>query len=191
MDAGPRSVRSVFRVLSGRVALALLLGCCATLSPLSAQQAASRVGYVDMQRLIDSAPHVLAARERLRAEFDARDRELTIEEARLAELDARLRDEGPAMAAEARDTLQRQADALRRSIERTQQRLRDELDARSREEIDRAWPLIIEAVSDYAREAGYDLVVQSPVIYVSGRIDITERVLERLRQDYAGRGTLP
>ena len=60
---------------------------------LAVAQETSRIGYVDMKRLIDNAPQMLAARERLRVEFDARDAEITAEIARLATLDARLRDE--------------------------------------------------------------------------------------------------
>jgi len=50
------------------------------------------------------------------------------------------------------------------------------------QETDNAWPLIEEAVADYAREQGFDLVLPGPVLYASGRIDITDRVLDRLRQ---------
>jgi outer membrane protein len=150
-----------------------------------AQDGPSRVGYVDMQRLIDNAPQTLAARERLKQEFDKRDAGLKQEEARLAALDLRLKD-GPTVLPEAeRTALQRQADALRRSVERTRQRLREEFNARVDQELDRTWPLINEAVAEFAREQGYDLVVPSPVIYVSGRIDITDRVLDRLKRDYS------
>lgn len=158
--------------------LALLGG---TASPIAwAQPAPTRVGYVDMKRLLDSAPQVLAANARLKREFDARDAELTRDEARLAELDARLATGG----ADSPDALQRQADALRRSVERTRQRLRDDLRTRSQEEVDRAWPVINDAIADYAREQGYDLVVPSPQVYVSGRIDITDDVLERMRREF-------
>lgn len=146
----------------------------------TAQPAPTRVGYVDMKRLLDNAPQVIAANGKLKQEFDARDAELKRDEARLAELDTRLSSGG----ADAPDTLQRQADALRRSVERTRQRLRDDLRARSQEEVDRAWPLINDAIADYAREQGYDLVVPSPQVYVSGRIDITDDVLERMRREF-------
>ena len=144
-----------------------------------AQPVPTRVGYVDMQRLLDSAPQVLAANARLKQEFDARDAELTADQARLAELDARVASGG----ADDPEALRRQADALRRSVERTRQRLRDELRTRSDEEVDKTWPLINDAVADYAREQGYDLVVPSPVVYVSGRIDITDDVIERMRRE--------
>jgi outer membrane protein len=161
------------------LALALIAGAA------SAQDGPSRVGYVDMQRLIDNAPHMLAARARLKQEFDQRDAALKQDEARLAGLDLRLKDEAATLPAAELATLQRQADALRRSVERTRQRLREEFGTRVDQELDRTWPLINEAVADFAREQGYDLIVQSPVIYVSGRIDVTDRVLDRLKSDYS------
>lgn len=169
------------RACAGWLLLALALLAGTALPPAAlGQPAPTRVGYVDMQRLLDNAPQVLAANARLKQEFDARDAALTADQARLAELDARLASGG----AENADALQRQADALRRSVERTRQRLRDELRTRSDEEVDKTWPLINEAVADYAREQGYDLVVPSPVVYVSGRIDITDDVIERMRREF-------
>lgn len=164
-----------------RAGLLLLLALAGS---ASAQQG-SKVGYVDMQRLIDNAPQVLAARARLEEEFGARDREFKAEQARLAELDARVRDEAATLPASDLDALRRQAEALRRSIDRTRARLREELAQRREQELERAWPLVTDAVSDLAREEGYDLIVPSPVIFASGRIDITDRVLDRLKRDFA------
>ncbi|MCX7556684.1 OmpH family outer membrane protein [Xanthomonadaceae bacterium JHOS43] len=140
-------------------------------------QGGSRIGYVDMQRLLTHAPQILDARHRMQREFDARDAELRVDEARLAELDL-----GASKATndEDRAVLLRQAEALRRSIERTRQRLRDELASRVDEETEKAWPQINDAIAEHGREQGYDLIVTSPVAYVSGRIDVTDDVLERL-----------
>lgn len=165
-----------------RAALWLLLALPGT---VAAQQGSSKVGYVDMQRLIDNAPQVLAARTRLESEFGARDREFKADQARLAELDGRVRDEGARLPAAELDMLKRQAEALRRSIDRTRARLRAELAQRREQELERAWPLVTDAVSDLATEEGFDLIVPSPVIFASGRIDITDRVLDRLKRDYA------
>lgn len=148
-------------------------------------QQGSRVGYVDMQRLLDTAPQVIAARERLQLEFAARDQRLRGDEARLEDLDRDLRAAAEGDDAAAIAALRRQRDALQRSVDRTRERLRSELDTRSGQEVDRAWPQINEAVAELAREEGFDLIVPSPVVYVSGRIDITDRVLDRLRREYA------
>ena len=181
MKAGRRTWQ---RWLQARLGPGLALAVALS-APLSAQESA-RIGYVDMQRLLDNAPQITAARARLTREFTERDQALNVDVARLAELDARLLREATLPAAERSESLPRQTEALRRSVERTRQRLRDELDARKDEEIERAWPQINEAIAEFAREEGYDLVVQSPVVYVSGRVDITDRVLDRLTREFHG-----
>ncbi len=143
----------------GRI-LAVLLACLLGLSTHPSLAQSVRIGYVDMQRLLVSAPQIIAARGKMQKEFDARDAELRVDEARLAELELRA---GSAAAPEDRDGLKRQADALRRSIERTRERLRD-------------------AIAEHGRAQGYDLIVTSPVAYVSGRIDVTDDVLALLRR---------
>jgi len=155
------------------------------------QGAAIKIGYVDMKRLIDSAPQMVEARARLEREFGARDREFSADQTRLAEMDARVRDGAATLPAAELDTLRRQADALRRSIERTRTRLREELAQRSEQELTQLEARVANAVSALAREEGYDLIVPSPVIFASGRIDITDRVLDRLKRDYAAPGAQP
>ena len=56
---------------------------------VSAQAQSGKVGYLDMQRLLDNAPQVVAARKQLESEFRARDQQLKQEEARLAALKER------------------------------------------------------------------------------------------------------
>jgi outer membrane protein len=157
-----------------------LLAYLVLLTPAASAQTTLRIGYVDMERLLTQAPQILSARTRLQKEFDARDAELRLDSARLAELDLRVKQ---ATEAAERTDLSRQADALRRSIERTRQRLREELNARVDEETEKAWPQINDAIAILGREQGYDLIVTSPVAYVSGRIDVTDDVLARLARD--------
>src|SRR5690606_4415253 len=103
-------------------------------------------------------------------------------------MEQRLATQGASLSADEAARLQRETDALRRSIERTRSRLQQELNQRVDQELSRAWPLMEAAVAEYAREAGYDLVLASPQLYASGRIDITDRVLDRLRQQARAAG---
>ncbi|MBN8728509.1 MAG: OmpH family outer membrane protein [Xanthomonadales bacterium] len=142
-----------------------------------------RIGYVDMKRLLDNAPQVVAGRRTLEREFASRDATLQEDEKRAAAL--RTRKTGAA-GAEA-DALQRELDALERSIRRNREALRAELKTRSDQELDRSWREINDAVVEFAREQGYDLIVPSPVIYASPKVDVTERILERLRREAAAK----
>lgn len=160
-----------------RFALALAL------LPL-AVQAQSKLGYVDMKRLLDNAPQVQAGRERLQREFASRDTALKRDETRLAELKTDFERNGALLSKTDADAKKREIDALERSVKRTRDELRGELKSRSDQELDKSWQEINNTVVDYAREQGLDLVVPSPVVYADPRIDITDRVLERLRRDF-------
>jgi outer membrane protein len=142
----------------------------------------AKVGYVDMKRLLDNAPQVVAGRQKLEREFAARDVLLKVDEKRAAELHARQARESGTVPKSDADILQREIDALDRSIKRKRDGLRGELKTRSDQELDRSWREINDAVVEFAREQGYDLIVPSPVVYASTRVDITEQILDRLRR---------
>src|SRR5688500_20215141 len=95
----------------------LLLLALTLAGSAAAQQGSSKVGYVDMQRLIDNAPQVLAARARLEEEFGARDREFKAEQDKLAELDARVRDEGSNLPPADQDAMRHPAEDPRHSVD--------------------------------------------------------------------------
>jgi outer membrane protein len=140
--------------------------------------AQTRVGYVDMQRLLDNAPQMSSGSDTLRTEFAERDRQLKGDEARLERLQQQRRSaEAPAAA-----NLDAEIDALQRRVRRTRENLREELRRRSEEELEQRWREITEAVAAFARDENYDLIVSSPVFYASPSIDITDRILARLRQ---------
>ncbi len=171
-----------FRRRAGLVLAGALLLLCTTAA--IAQQSA-RIGYVDMKRLIDNAPQVLDTRRRLEAEFAPRNKALESEQARLAELEARERRDSAILPKAAADSLKRETEALRKSIERTRKRLAEEFKARGDEEFNRQWPRIEAAVIAHARENQLDLVIQAPVMYASAQIDITDAVLARLKREAA------
>jgi outer membrane protein len=151
----------------------------------------TRVGYVDMKRLLDNAPQVVAGREALEKEFAPRDAALRADEKRLAELEAVAAGGGLQPGDQAAADRQREIDALDRSIRRQRDAMRADLKLRSDQELDRSWRDINNAVVEFAREQGYDLVVPSPVVYASPGIDITDQVLERLRRGWRERANEP
>lgn len=161
---------------------ALLLAAFAFAGVAFAQAPApapARIGYVDMKRLLDNAPQVVAGRNKLEREFSARDAALKADEQRLADL----RHKQATLAQAEADALQREIDALDRSIKRNRDAMRAELKTRSDQELDRSWREINDAVVAFAREQGYDLIVPSPVVFASPRVDITDRIIERLRRE--------
>jgi len=168
------------------LAAAAALSACVLVAATAVAQtpATTRIGYVDMKRLLDNAPQVVAGREKLSKEFQPRDASLKADEKRLDELRERQQKEGATMATTDADTLKREIDALDRSIKRNRESMRNDLKSRSDQELDKSWREINDAVVAYAREQGYDIIVPSPVVYASARVDITDQVLDRLRKQY-------
>ncbi|HEU4664361.1 MAG TPA: OmpH family outer membrane protein [Dokdonella sp.] len=170
-----------------RMLALLLVPALALAGAASAQSPApARIGYVDMKRLLDNAPQVVAGRRTLEREFAARDTALKADEQRLVDL----RRKQATLARDEAEALQREIDALDRSIKRNRETMRNELKTRSDQELDKSWRQINEAVVDFAREQGYDLIVPSPVVYASPRVDVTDRILDRLRRE-GGKATTP
>lgn len=170
--------RAIRITVSRTLLAAWLLTSCLS---LMAQPAAMRIGYVDMKRLLDNAPQVVAGRQKLELEFAPRDSELSAEETRLATMRSRHERDSTSMDRTDAENLRREIDALDRSIKRKRDSLRSELKSRSDQELDRSWREINNAVVEFAREQNIDLIVPSPVVYASQRIDVTDQVLERLK----------
>ncbi|HET7844800.1 MAG TPA: OmpH family outer membrane protein [Xanthomonadales bacterium] len=172
---------------------ALLAAALLSFAALAQQpaQAPTRIGYIDMKRVLDNAPQMHAGRALLQREFTERDAQLKTQEARLLELQERQRRDSAILPKDTADALAQQIETLDRGIRRMKQRLREELAARQIEESEKIYPAIQDAVIEYSREQGLDLVVQSPVVYASATIDITDAVLARLKRDFDARKQSP
>lgn len=180
----PRPRFSWWRTAAG----AVVLLCAGSSIPAAAQ--GTRIGYIDMPRLIGSAPQVRSGRKSLELEFAERDALLKQQEVRLQGMEEALRRERGLLPAATLQSREQEALTLKRNIERTRERLRADLNARSKQELSKRWPEIHDAIIEFAREENYDLVVESPVLYASAAIDITDQVIERLKQK-AAQSTLP
>lgn len=149
-----------------------------------------RIGYVDMKRLLDNAPQVMAGREALDLEFRPLNDQLMADEETLLQLEQELA-AASGLSLEQINARQREIRNLRRSIERRREDLADDLNFRRNRQIKELGAEIELAVQTVARREGYDLVLSSPVAYASATIDITDKVLEFLQTDYELRSQRP
>jgi len=163
-----------------RIFYALVLG---VVFVATAEAQALRIGYVDMKKVLDNAPQVLAGRARLDQEFRARNDAIELDEVRAGALEARLA-QGD-MSSDSRLQTERDLRELRRNITRRKEDLRDELSFRRTEEVQSLEAQINVAVQEIAERNGFDLIVSSPVIYASPDLDITDMILEQLEVEFA------
>lgn len=145
-----------------------------------------RVGYVDMKRLFEAAPQVVNAREALDREFSPRNQSLLADEARLERMEAELV-EATDLSDEERFEREREIRNLQRSIERRREDLAEELRFRTNAEKKALEETIEVAVQQVAEAGDFDLILTSPVAYASDRIDVTDRILQWLEEDFGSR----
>jgi outer membrane protein len=141
-----------------------------------------RIGYVDMKRVLDNAPQVIAGRDQLDLEFRPRNDSIEAESARADNMEQRLQ-QGD-LAQDQRTQLDRELRDLRRNINRRREDLRDELSFRRTEEVQRLEDQINIAVQEIARQNAFDLILSSPVVYADPSLDITELILDQLQLEY-------
>jgi outer membrane protein len=150
----------------------------------------TRIAYVDMKAVLDQAPQVIAGRQRLDQEFRARNDAVAQDEQRLQTLKAQLEANqllppAQALSAPERRRTEQEIRLLERSIQRRRDELRQELQLRRNEEISRVEVEINQAIATIASQQNYDLVLASPVVFASDRIDVTDLILQHLQQEHA------
>ena len=148
--------------------------------------AESKIGFVNAGRVTSEAPQAEAARGSLEEEFGPRDRAISEERDALRELEQRLNRDGAVMSEDEQQRLQRDLVARQRELRRAEEEFREDFNMRRNEELGRLQRRIVDTINDLAESEGFDLIVSEGVIFASDRVDVTDRVLERLQQDFEG-----
>jgi outer membrane protein len=157
-----------------------LIGIVLAGSP--AAQADVKIGFVNIIQVMEQAPQAEAARKALEAEFSGRDAKLTAERDAIVEMERKLATDGEIMSAEQREQLE--SDIARRKLDfnRDREELKEDFNIRRNEELSRLQRVVYDVIVQVAKSENYDLMVTERVLYASDRIDVTDKILERLRQ---------
>jgi outer membrane protein len=101
------------------------------------------------------------------------------------QLEEKLTRDGAIMSESERRKLERDILAQKRELKRTQEEFREDLNIRRNEAFDKLRRRVFEVINDIAKAEKYDLIVSDGVVYANGNIDITGKVVEKLKQEFA------
>ena len=174
----PRKPRRPAALLWPALWAALLLG-----SPAAGAQTPYKVGYVDIDKVLEQAPQADSARTRLEKEFAPRDNELVALQQEIRDLTERVERDGAVVSEDERLRLERELRSMRRDLKRRQDEFREDLNLRRNQELAKLQEVVLETIQSLARQESFDLIVRDALFH-SGRVDITLRVVERLQRDY-------
>jgi len=153
---------------------------------LAAQAAAAevKVGFVDVRKVMELAPQSEEARNGIEKEFAPRDRELLQQQKEVRSLEDRLVKNAAVLSEVERQRKETDIRASKRELRRAQDEFREDLNLRRSQELSKIQQTAREVIQKFAKAEKYDLIVSEGVIFAGKRVDITDKILERLRADF-------
>lgn len=165
-------MKSIYRGALAAFALALLF-------PLAGHAQASKIGFVNTERLLREAPLAIAAQKKLEREFSAREQELQRLARQARDLQAQLDKDGITMSETDRRNRERDLGNINRDLQRQGREFREDLNLRRNEELAQIQERARRAIQDIARAEKFDIIIEQAV-YVDPKNDITDRVMRAL-----------
>jgi len=168
---------------SSRFAM-ILFGLVAYVGVVSAESGAN-IAFVNTAQVLEQAPQAEAVRKTLQDEFSARDSKLQAEQKKIKALEERMARDSLTMSQEEQSKLEREILTQKRDLKRSRDEFAEDFNIRRNEELAKMQRDIATSIVALAKEKGFDLILETGVIFASERVDITKIVIERLKQDFA------
>ncbi len=143
------------------------------------------VAVIDPNRVVEQSPQYEAARRELQRELGEREQKLASQQTELDELQKKLERDGALMSQEELQRLQNDIRNRDRRLKYAQSEAREEITLRQNELRTKLGKQVEEVVTELAKERNIDLIVSGEdVFYFSKRIDISNDVVERMKQKF-------
>ena len=146
-----------------------------------ATAAETKLGFVNTARILKEAPQAEEARKKLESEFAPRDNKIVEMQKNLKALEDRLSKDSDVMTDAEKKRLERQIISDKRDIKRSREEFTEDLNIRRNEELNKLQKLVYDTIVALAKEQQFDLILGDSVLYASKRIDVTDKVLEKLK----------
>jgi len=138
-----------------------------------------KIGYVNSERVLREASPAKAAQAKLEAEFSKRDRELNDQGAKLKAAADKLDKDAPTLAEAERTRRQRELVEQDRDLQRKRREFQEDLNQRKNEELASVVERANRVIKQIFDAEKYDVILQE-VVFASGRVDITDKVIKAL-----------
>jgi len=158
--------------------LAAAVGLCLAI-PAGAALAQSKIGVVQIERIVRDSGPALRAQKKLEAEFSRREADLTKIADQLKRMQDELEKDGVTMPEAARRTKERDFSELTRDFQRKQREYREDVNQRRNEELSQVIEQANRIIRQIAESEKYDIIFQEAA-YANPRIDITDKVIKAL-----------
>ncbi|ROH85288.1 OmpH family outer membrane protein [Pseudomethylobacillus aquaticus] len=160
--------------------LKCLLAVALVASTVPATANEIKVGYVQVDKILQDAPQTAESGKKLEKEFAPRTQELDRMQKQIRDSEAALTKDSLTISDTDRRNKERDISNLKIEFQRKQRELREDVNLRKNEELGSLQDKINKAVTAVSEAEGYDLVIYSGVAFASKKVDITDKVLKSL-----------
>jgi outer membrane protein len=139
-----------------------------------------KIGFVQVDKILQEAPQTIESNKKLEKEFSSRTDKLKSDVKSLKDREAAFAKDALTMKDSERDSKEKSLSQLRVEVQRKERELREDINIRRNEELGGLQEQINKAVTSVAKAEGYDLVLYNGVAYANEKIDITDKILKSL-----------
>nr|WP_051021984.1 OmpH family outer membrane protein [Thioflavicoccus mobilis] len=151
------------------------------------QAADYTIAVIDANRVVEESPQYDAAGEALQSEIGEREKALREQQDELSKLQQKLERDAALMSEDEVQRLQNDIRSRQRRLKYAQVEFQEDFSLRQNELRTKLAKQVQEAVVELAKEKKIDLILSEGVVYSSDRIDISDEVIERLKQRFLSR----
>lgn len=142
----------------------------------------TKIGVVDLQKIMQTAPQMKAIQEKLEAEFKPRRDKLVEMEDGLKKDMERFKRDGAVLSASQKKELEKKIVMTQQTFEREGQQYQQELSTAHNEAMEDFYNKIRAAIAKLAKNDKYDIVLQKDAApYSADDLDVSAKVMEEIK----------
>ncbi len=145
-------------------------------------QAELKAAYINSARILQEAPQAKAATEALKKEFAQREQALRKLKSEIDKMTADLKKDGAIMSADQRSKMEADILEKRRKFQFDAQSLKEDVDLRRRQEVQKLRSSITTVIQNFAKKKGYDFIFTDGVAFASDKVNVTDDILKELKK---------
>ena len=153
-------------------------------APLAAEY---KLAFVNAIQVVEQSPQYEAAQKELDKEFSQRNEEVVSKQQQLKKLQEKLERDGALMSESELKRLEKDIFSRQRRLKNAQEEFREDFALRRNELLNKLRTQVAEVVEEVAKDEKIDLVLSDGVVYFSKRVDISDKVVERLKEKFQRR----
>ena len=139
-----------------------------------------KIGFVNTERVFKESAPAVRSQKKLQEEFSVREGEIKAVDAEAKGIRQRLEKDGLVLEETQRRNLEAELGRLSREMQRLQREFQEELNLAKNTEMKVILKIANETIQKIAVSENFDLILQEAV-YRSDRLDITDKVIEALK----------